>query len=203
MKSILRGTCLLVAVTVTLIVTGCASAPKKGAGVSFEAAMNNAEAKVTSGNQDAAISAFEDVARVAPTRKEPWVRITQLQFDRGQYARAIVAAEEVLQRDPSDLVADGVITVAGLRVASQSLSKLQGRGVLVSESAKQEARALEKSLKSIAEKDGPSVAEKTRPVKRAVTRKSGSTAESAAPAKSAAPQQGGKSKADPFRNLGL
>lgn len=206
MGSVIRGVWLVVAMSVTLVVTGCASSPQKGKGLSFEDAMSNAEAKVGAGNQEAAITAFEDVTKLAPTRKEPWVRIAQLQFDRGQYARAIVAAEEVLQRDPSDLVADGVITVAGLRVASQSLNKLQGRGVLVSESAKQEAKTLEKSLKSIADKDELASNEKEKPVKR-VKRSTGRKAVSAdvaeAPAKPAAPQQGSKGKANPFRNLGL
>ncbi|RBK85079.1 hypothetical protein BRN77_06055, partial [Xanthomonas oryzae pv. oryzae] len=101
--------------------------------------MSRAEAEVTNGGPEQALKTFEDAGRADPTRKEPWVRIAQLQFDRANYARAIVAAQEVLQRDPNDLVADGVLTVAGFRIANQSLQRLQGRGALVSGTARKEA----------------------------------------------------------------
>ncbi len=105
---------------------GCASAPKKAPPPSsFDATMSRAEAEVTNGGPEQALKTFEDAGRADPTRKEPWVRIAQLQFDRANYARAIVAAQEVLQRDPNDLVADGVLTVAGFRIANQSLQRLQ------------------------------------------------------------------------------
>ncbi|RBD72709.1 hypothetical protein BRM62_06905, partial [Xanthomonas oryzae pv. oryzae] len=101
--------------------------------------MSRAEAEVTNGGPEQALKTFEDASRADPTRKEPWVRIAQLQFDRANYARAIVAAQEVLQRDPNDLVADGVLTVAGFRIANQSLQRLQGRGALASGTARKEA----------------------------------------------------------------
>lgn len=186
---------------VAICVTGCATAVKKNEPMAFDTAMSAAEAKVKSGSQDAAISAFEDAAKFAPTRKEPWVRIAQLQFDRGQYARAIVAAEEVLQRDPADLVADGVITVAGLRVASQSLGRLQGRGVLVSDAAKTEAKALERSLLVVL----PRAEDSVQPAKTKVRRKTARTTRESAPEADEAPsvRQPSKGKSDPFRNLGL
>ncbi|PTT59343.1 hypothetical protein DBR34_15315 [Stenotrophomonas sp. HMWF003] len=164
--------------------------------------MTTAETQVTTVGSEAAIKSFEDAARADPTRKEPWVRIAQLQFDQGQYARAIVAAEEVLQRDPDDLVADGVITVAGFRIANTSLTRLQGRGALASETARKEAKTLADTLRKTM---GDAVLEDPKPKPRTPARRTGTrrttapaTAPAAAPAARPAPSNGG----DPFQNLG-
>jgi len=132
----------LVALLLMSTIAGCASMSKRPEPVSFDAAMSLAEAQVATGEARAAIGAFEQAAEADPARKEPWVRIAQLQFDQGSYARAMVAADQVLQIDPDDLVADGVMTVAGLRLAHQSLTRLQGRGGLASGTAQKEAQAL-------------------------------------------------------------
>ncbi|TDB27704.1 tetratricopeptide repeat protein [Stenotrophomonas sp. ATCM1_4] len=167
--------------------------------------MANAEAQVATVGADASIKAFEDAAKSDPTRKEPWVRIAQLQFDQGNYARAIVAAEEVLQRDPDDLVADGVLTVAGFRVANQSLQRLQGRGVLASETARREAQTLADTLRATMG-DAVLVAEKPKPRPRTPARSTGRRAATAAPASApaAAPErpQTRSDNSDPFQNIG-
>lgn len=178
----------------------CASAPKKPVPVSFETTMANAEAQVATVGAEASINAFEAAAKADPTRKEPWVRIAQLQFDRGNYARAIVAAEEVLQRDPDDLVADGVLTAAGFRVANQSLQRLQGRGALASDTARKEAQTLADTLRATMG-DAVLVAEKPKPKQpRAGTRR-GNT-QTTAPATPAPARQTRGDNADPFQNIG-
>jgi len=185
----------------------CASAPKKPVVGSFDTTMANAEAQVATVGADASIKAFEDAAKADPTRKEPWVRIAQLQFDRGNYARAIVAAEEVLQRDPDDLVADGVLTVAGFRVANQSLQRLQGRGALASDTARKEAQTLADTLRSTMG-DSVLAVEKPKPRPRAATRASSRrqaapAAAPSAPAATPAPaRQTRGDNADPFQNIG-
>ncbi|WP_269791107.1 tetratricopeptide repeat protein [Stenotrophomonas sp. Iso1] len=187
----------------------CASAPKKPVVVPFDTTMSNAEAQVATVTPDASIKAFEDAAKSDPTRKEPWVRIAQLQFDQGNYARAIVAAEEVLQRDPDDLVADGVITVAGFRVANQSLQRLQGRGALASETARKEAQTLADTLRSTMG-DAVLAVEKPKPRARAGTRagarrQAASTAAPSTPAPTPAPAPARQTRgdnADPFQNIG-
>ncbi len=192
---------LLGALLVTAMV-GCASTPKaKAPPPSFDAVMSQAEAQVATAGADAAITAFEDAAKVDPTRKEPWVRIAQLQFDRNNYARAIVAAEEVLQRDPDDLVADGVITVAGFRIANQSLQRLQGRGALASDTARKEAETLAATLRATM---GDSILAPEKP-KRAPVRRSSTPRTPAAPGTQAQPapkQESKPASSDPFKNLG-
>jgi len=192
----------LLAMALLSSLAACSSAPKKGAVPPYEATMTTAETQVTTVGSEAAIKSFEDAARADPTRKEPWVRIAQLQFDQGQYARAIVAAEEVLQRDPDDLVADGVITVAGFRIANTSLTRLQGRGALASETARKEAKTLADTLRKTM---GDAVLEDPKPKPRTPARRTGprrTTSPAAAPASAPAARPASSNGGDPFQNLG-
>ncbi|GAB3746200.1 hypothetical protein [Lysobacter olei] len=109
----------------------------------YDKLFSAAEAHVAAGRIEPALIAFNDAAKADPTRKEPWIRSAQLLFDAGRYGRAIVAAEEVLQRDPQDRVADSVLTISGMRLAGQSLQRLQASGALsVSDTARKEAELL-------------------------------------------------------------
>ena len=178
---------------------GCASTPSKSRTVPFDATMEVAESQVSVAGPDVAIKAFEDAAKVDPTRKEPWVRIAQLQFDQGQYARAIVAAEEVLQRDPEDLIADGVITVAGFRVANQSLERLEGRGALSSETAQKEAKALASMLRTTM---GQAILEPEKPKARARQGRVAPSRRSEVRPPVVQPPSRRQGGADPFQNIG-
>lgn len=135
------------AIALVACLGACATTGKKG-GNSYAQLLATAETEVTAGRVEPALVAFERAAQADPTRKEPWVRTAQLHFDAGNYGRAIVAAEEVLQRDPTDLVADSVLTVSGLRVAAQSLQRLQGNGAIASDSARTEAERLAATMRA-------------------------------------------------------
>jgi tetratricopeptide (TPR) repeat protein len=156
----------------------------------YEKLFNAAEAHVAAGRVEPALVAFGDAARADPTRKEPWVRSAQLLFDAGRYGRAIVAAEEVLQRDPQDRVADSVLTIAGMRLAGQSLQRLQASGALsVSETARKEAQQLAGAVRETLIKAGPEAGapRDTRPKpkpkrSKAVARAAATAGEPAAPA---------------------
>nr|WP_246333282.1 tetratricopeptide repeat protein [Stenotrophomonas tumulicola] len=193
----------LLGVTLGITLAGCSMFSKKEPPPppSFDTVMSEAEAQVNAG-PDGAVAAFEEAAKSDPTRKEPWVRIAQLQFDRGNYARAIVAAEEVLQRDPDDLVADGVMTVAGFRIANQSLQRLQGRGALSSDTARTEAKTLADTLRATMG-DAVIEPEKEQP-KRTVrrTRRAATPAPAAATQPAARPAASQPANADPFKNVG-
>ncbi|MFC3552421.1 tetratricopeptide repeat protein [Lysobacter cavernae] len=148
MKSPLSSVCRSLVVSVLVLgLAACASTggSKKKAG-DYTQLMGTAEAEVSAGRLESALAGFNEAAKADPTRKEPWVRSAQLQFDAGNYGRAIVAAEEVLKRDPTDKVADSVLTVSGLRVASQSLKRLQGNGALASDTARREAEQLRTTM---------------------------------------------------------
>jgi hypothetical protein len=167
--------------------------------------MSQAESAVTAGRVDDALVIFDDAGKADPTRKEPWVRTAQLQFDKSNYARAIIAAEEVLQRDPDDLVADGILTVSGFRIANISLQRLQGRGALSSETARREAETLASTLKKtmgddILAPDEPERAtvRKSRPARK---RAAAPAAERPAPAPASEASNTAPSS-DPFKNIG-
>ncbi|KAB2928837.1 MAG: tetratricopeptide repeat protein [Dechloromonas sp.] len=83
------------------------------------------DALLEKGNHDDAVLVMVDLAKKNPSRKEPWGRMAKIQFDAGDYAQAIVSAEEVLQRDDTDRTAKSIRAVAGLRVAAQSLADLR------------------------------------------------------------------------------
>lgn len=132
-----------------LVVSAEADAWGKKKQPDYAALMSAAEAEVRAGRIEPALARFNDAAKADPTRKDSWVRTAQLQFDAGNYGRAIVAAEEVLQRDPADLVADSVLTVGGLRVAAQSLQRLRNNGALAtSDSAHKEAEQLAATMRA-------------------------------------------------------
>jgi len=188
---------VLVATVVVAMLGGCASMSSKGG--DYAALLGRAEADVSVGKVESALLAFDQAARADPIRKEPWVRTAQLQFDAGNYGRAIVAAEEVLQRDPTDKVADSVLTVAGLRIASESLKRLQGNGALASDTARTEAERLAATMRATMGEDILDSGDDEPKARRSSRRRS--TARRAAPA--AAPKAESKpATANPFEVLG-
>lgn len=172
----------------------------------FAQLIDQAEAEVGAGRVDAAVLAFNEAARADPLRKEPWVRIAQLHFDAGNYGRAIVAAEEVLQRDATDPVADSVLTVAGLRVAAQSLQRLQGNGAIASESARAEAGRLAATMRATMGAEilaDPDAGSTRTPVRRRATSAPRRNTPPPATTAPASPAQGsGSTIANPFGGIG-
>lgn len=139
----------LIAIFFATTLASCASGGgTKKAGNDYATLLRNAEAYVAAGRMEQALAGFNAASQADPTRKEPWLRSAQLQFDLRNYGRAIVAAEEVLKRDPNDQIADSVLTVSGLRVASTSLARLQATGALSSPTAQKEAKDLVTSLRN-------------------------------------------------------
>lgn len=137
-------------VSIAMLMAACSGfgGGKKEKVPDYQVSLENAEASVAAGGIDAALVAFHQAAHVDPTKKDAWVRIAQLEFDRSNYPSAIIAAQEVLKRDPSDLIADSVLTVSGFRMAQESLRRLQAGGAIESAGAQNEARILMDALRS-------------------------------------------------------
>jgi hypothetical protein len=114
----------------SMAISGCASNKVSMSQEEFSAAMAQSSMSVDTllekGNQEEAVKILGDLAKKNPGRKEPWVRMAKVHFDAENYAQAIVAAEEALQRDGTDRSAKSIRAVAGLRVAAQSLTDLRG-----------------------------------------------------------------------------
>ncbi len=197
-------------VVLASLLAACATTSGGRTVTDYTGLMEQGEAAVQAGQVDTALIAFADAAKADPTRKDPWVRTAQLEFDRAHYARAVVAAEEAMQRDSEDMVADGILTVSGFRIANQALERLRGRGALASATARREAETLVTTLRDTM---GPQIlgeSEEARPAPRrtarnqpAQPRRAASQSSSNDEARPAAtPPASSSSSSDPFRNIG-
>ncbi len=118
-----------VLVGVSVMVSGCANQDVQPPKVEFSELMTQSSLSVDSllekGNQDDAVKILTDLAAKNPGRKEPWLKMAKVHFGAENYAQAIVAAEEVIQRDGEDREAKTIRAVSGLRVAAKSLNDLK------------------------------------------------------------------------------
>jgi len=119
--------------------------PKPGATVA--AAMAEADAAMTTGQNDKAYAVLRAATTAFPTDKTAWLRMAQMRFDSTDYGEAIVDALEALQRDPDDTLANSIIAVSGLRVTSKALADLSQKNNLTG-NVRTEAQELAKLLRS-------------------------------------------------------
>ena len=90
----------------------------------FEQSSRSVDVLLQQGNQKDASSSSTTSRPESRAQREPWARKARIQFDAGNYAQAITAAEEVLQRI-RPIAPPKHPAVAGLRVATQSLNELR------------------------------------------------------------------------------
>lgn len=90
--------------------------------------MQQAQSAQSSGQRERARQAWRSAAKAYPTQKSPWQSLAQDYFDASDYGNAILAAQEVLQRDSDDTLAHSVLAVSGLRLSTVSMIALRERG---------------------------------------------------------------------------
>lgn len=171
----------------------------------FEQSSRSVDALLQQGNQKDALKILDDLAARNPERKEPWARKARVQFDAGNYAQAITAAEEVLQRDPADRTAKSIRAVAGLRVATQSLNELRS-DVELKGNARSDAIGLVKVMRdtlgeSVLVPTAAAKAENAGPRSAAAAPRAPQGRGRAAPRKAAAPSEASAAGGDPFGAL--
>jgi tetratricopeptide (TPR) repeat protein len=140
-RGALRHVCAAAAV---MGLAACSSVPTAGEGlpqVDLAQALAQARAAQDSGDTSQAASLLEQAARAHPGAKEPWLRQAQMHLEARRYGQAIVAAQEVLQRDIADTTAHSIMAVAGLRSSALALGHLRERNA-VQGSAREEAQSL-------------------------------------------------------------
>lgn len=93
-----------------------------------------------------AMGFYEKAAKADPSKKQPWSRIAQAQFDARNYGSAIAAAQEVLQRDTTDVTAKSIMAVSGLRVSANALEQLRLANALGG-STREEAQTLARIMR--------------------------------------------------------
>ena len=90
--------------------------------------IHQAQSAQAAGQRERARQAWRGAARAYPTQKSPWQSLAQDYFEAADYGNAILAAQEVLQRDQQDALAHSVLAVSGLRLSMVSLDALRDRG---------------------------------------------------------------------------
>ncbi len=196
-------------------ITGCASGPKADEQAKPLAAqveplaefMNRAHAaEATDGGRERARLIYRDAAKAYPTDKRPWLRLAQSYFDVSDYGNAVLAAQEVVQRDPADSVAQGLLAVSGLRISTTALAALRNQNGL-NTSTRSEAEDMARNLRTIlgesvlvpkpadpaatAEAPPQPVAPVRKPVRRPAARAATTAPAAVAPTPAAAPKTSG------------
>ncbi|TVO63461.1 tetratricopeptide repeat protein [Denitromonas ohlonensis] len=148
--SLTRSVWLFLAPVVLFGLQACATKPLPLSQEAFSSAMAVSGVKVDvlvgEAKLDEAVGLLAKMAEDNPAQKEPWVRMARIHFEAENYGNAIVAADEALQRDSTDMTAKGLRAVSGLRVATQSLAELRDDTNLKG-SARADALSLAKVLR--------------------------------------------------------
>lgn len=92
---------------------------------------------------------YRTAASAYPTAKEPWARLAESYFEASDYGNAILAAQEVLQRDNADARATSVLAVSGLRVSTQALGTLRTQNSHLPADTRTQAEGLTKTLREL------------------------------------------------------
>lgn len=132
-----------------LFLGACSSAPKPISAImppSYAELMASAEDAQRKGGVVEAMGFYEKATKSDPSKKQPWARIAQAQFDARNYGSAIAAAQEVLQRDTTDITAKSIMAVSGLRVSANAIEQLRLANALGG-STRDEAQALARIMR--------------------------------------------------------
>ena len=132
--------------------------------------LSQAAQAAASGQKEKAVTGWKQAAAAYPTDKSPWASIAQTRYEAGQYGEAIIAAQEVLVRDPNDKLANSIIATSGLRLATRALGDLSRQNNL-SGSLRTESQELAKLLRdTLGETNlfSPTVAKQAAPEKEKV-----------------------------------
>lgn len=128
-----------------IVLAGCANmAPQPPD--ALNAALDSAAKQAGQGQVEQAIAALQELGQRNPARAEPWIYIAKIRFDQKKYPLAIVAAEEALDRDPSDAETKMVLAQSAMRVATDSIAGLKGNSLLVA-TTRSRAQSLAQSLR--------------------------------------------------------
>ncbi len=144
-----------VSVCAALLLSACATTSQLAELDQFKdvaAVQQRVDELIASGDVQKAQTMLEQTAKVNPTDPAPWVRMAQLQFDRGNYSGTIAAADEAVQRDPANVQAKGLALVASLRIAVRNIQELRG-GVALGGDTRGEAERLARTLRETIKED--------------------------------------------------
>ena len=138
-------------VIVAVLMTACAQSPHTAAPAAqvqpLQQYMQEAAQAGADGSKERSRELYRTAAKNYPTSKEPWLKLAEGHFESANYGQAILAAQEVLQRDPADSTATSVLAVSGLRVSAQALATLRQQKSALTGGTRSEAEGLARSLR--------------------------------------------------------
>lgn len=111
--------------------------------------MQEAAQAASSGSKDRARDIYRTASKNYPSNKEPWGKLAEDYFEAGNYGQAILAAQEVIQRDPADALATGVLAVSGLRVSTAALATLRQQQASLNGGTRTEAESMASTLRDM------------------------------------------------------
>lgn len=188
------GRALILAGTTLVSLYGCAVAPSDESLAPeqreqrYQQLLSAADSAEKSGNPAQALSLLSQAAQIAPAHAEPWSRTAQIELDAGSYHQAVVAAEAAVQRDPQNRAANTVLTVGGLRIASDALNRLHDAEAL-NDGARATAATLARALREQLETRAPAPAATAAPSKPQRRRSPRTTAPASGEAAATAPAE--------------
>jgi tetratricopeptide (TPR) repeat protein len=121
--------------------------PKAPAQASLQELMQRAEASASAKRIEASRLEYREAAKAYPTSALPWSKLAEDYFEKGDHGNAILAAQEVVQREPQNVVAQSVLAVSGLRVSNAALTSLRAQQSGVPSSTREQATALTRTLR--------------------------------------------------------
>jgi tetratricopeptide (TPR) repeat protein len=121
--------------------------PKAPAQASLQELMQRAEVSAKSNRLEASRLEYREAAKAYPTSALPWSKLAEDYFEKGDHGNAILAAQEVVQREPQNVVAQSVLAVSGLRVSNAALTSLRAQQSGVPTSTREQATALTRTLR--------------------------------------------------------
>jgi tetratricopeptide (TPR) repeat protein len=109
--------------------------------------MQRAETSAKAKRLEASRLEYREAARSYPTSALPWSKLAEDYFEKGDHGNAILAAQEVVEREPQNVVAQSVLAVSGLRVSNAALTSLRAQQSGVPSSTREQARELTRTLR--------------------------------------------------------
>lgn len=139
-----------IAVFACFLIAGCASmgnSTEADQRASLDTLIKQADNELANGRSEQSINLLNQAAKENPTSMLPWLKMSNIWFNAGNYPSAILTANEVLKRDSGNQEAKSILVVAGLRVAAGAITGLVQRNE-VNFNAHQEAENLTQALRS-------------------------------------------------------
>lgn len=137
---------------VVLLMAGCVNTPTAPPvaappQATLQELILRAETSAKEGRKESSRLQYRDAAKAYPTSALPWSRLAEDYFESKDHGNAILAAQEVVLREPQNVLAQSVLAVSGLRVSSVALTSLRAQQSGVPIGTREQAAELTKTLR--------------------------------------------------------